>query len=173
MSKVIVKGDRKGEYRELEKEVLKTKCEQRSRYPKDPLQVVTGTELELVKLVMQKMTGTGVDVEEYLLTNLPGLHFPFQVDLNHKVIGNVIGDEVEQRSAWPQGKLLWKGKRTFGFAKLCAEPIRDGVAIFVDMGLNTQNGPWYAEQWPLSGFLNKCANHLSVIDAVKNHQINI
>lgn len=167
MSKMIVQGDRKGEYREIEKANLEWECK-RSR---DPLQVVTGTELELVKLVMQKMSG--VDVEEYLTTALPGLHFPFQVDLNHKVIGNVVGDLVEQRSAWPQGKLLWKGKRTFGFAKLCAEPIREGIAIFVDMGLNTQNGPWYAEQWPLSGFLKKCANHQPVINAVKSHQINI
>ncbi len=167
MSKMIVQGDRKGEYREIEKANLEWECK-RSR---DPLQVVTGTELELVKLVMQKMSG--VDVEEYLTNALPGLHFPFQVDLNHKVIGNVVGDLVEQRSAWPQGKLLWKGKRTFGFAKLCAEPIREGIAIFVDMGLNTQNGPWYAEQWPLSGFLKKCANHQPVIDAVKSHQINI
>lgn len=171
MSKVIVQGDRKGEYRELDKEDLERECKQRSLYAKDPLQVVTGTELELVKLVMQKMTG--VDVEEYLLTDLPGIHFPFQLDLNHKVIGNVVGDVVEQRSAWPQEKLLWKGKRNFSFAKLCAEPIRDGVAIFVDMGLNTQNGPWYAEQWPLSVLLKKCANHQSVIDALKKHQIDI
>jgi hypothetical protein len=129
---------------------------------------VTGAELRLAELILSKIKGC--PKVEPLDELEPSFKYPFQIDMGTAEIGKIVGDCVEEYSGWPKEKLVWKGKRHFSFARLCAEPRSGGGDIWVNMGLKTVKGDWYPERWPLHKFLDKCAQHDAVLAHVLNAQ---